>query len=101
MENYAVFKIKGKQYKVKRGDEILVPGECDEKVKTEVLLLLKDGKVFVGKPLLTRRSVKLKIVEEKVKGEKVEVLKFRAKSRYRKKIGFRSISTKYLVEKID
>jgi len=35
-----------------------------------------------------------------VKGKKLSVFKYKAKSRYRKKIGFRPIYSRYLVEKI-
>lgn len=100
MKDYAVIKIRGKQYKISTGDEILVSGTCDEKEKTDVLLAVKDGKVTIGKPVIDDSVVKYKVVEEKVKGEKVEVFKYKAKSRYRKKMGFRSVSTKLLVEKI-
>lgn len=101
MENYAIIRIKGNQYKVKKGDEILVLGSFDEKVEPELLLKVMDGKVTIGKPTIKKHSIKLKVIEENIKGKKIEVLKFKAKSRYRKKIGFRSKSTKLLVEKID
>jgi large subunit ribosomal protein L21 len=101
MNDYAVIKIKGIQYKVSKGEEILIPGTCDEKVKTETLLRVNDDKVSIGKPSITKLSCKLKVITEGVRGEKINVLKYKAKSRYRKRIGFRSISTKLLVEKID
>lgn len=101
MNNYAVIKIRGKQYKVTEGSEILISGTCDEKVKTEILLNVKDGNVVIGKPFITKTSINLKVIENKVKGEKIMVSKYKAKSRYRKKIGFRSVSTKLLINKIN
>ena len=101
MKDYAVIRIKGNQYKVSPGDEILVAGDADEKVKADVLLLVKNGKVVIGKPSISGHSLKFKKVADKVKGEKIEVFKYKAKSRYRKKMGFRSISTKLLVEEIN
>lgn len=100
MEKYAVIRVKGKQFKVQEGNEILVPGDCDEKVETEILLLVNNGKILVGKPVIKTDLIKFKVVEKNVKGKKVSVQKFKAKSRYRKKIGFRSVATKLLVEKL-
>lgn len=100
MKDYAIIRIRGNQYKVSEGDEILVPGTCDEKVETEFLLRVIGDKVTFGKPLIGKLSVNFKIVEEKLKGKKIEVMKYKAKSRYRKKIGFRSISTKLLLNKL-
>ena len=101
MDKYAVIRIKKNQYILEEGDSFLVPGICNEKVESETLLLVKDGKVSIGKPVLDKVSLKFKVIEEKVKGDKINVLKYKAKSRYRKKFGFRSISTKLLLEKIN
>lgn len=100
MEKYAVIRIRGKQYKVKEGDEILVPGTCDEKEGVEILLLVNNGKLLVGKPVIKADLVKFKVVEKNIKGKKVEVLKYKAKSRYRRKMGFRSTATKLLIDKL-
>lgn len=82
------------------GDEILVDKLSDPKeVGTEVLLISDDGKVSVGKPVL-KNEVKLKVVSELEKGEKIEIYKFKAKSRYKRHTGFRAQYSKLLVEKI-
>lgn len=96
---WAVIRIRNKQYRVVEGEEILVD-KLRNVPEPEVLLLIKDESVSVGKPILKDVKVKFKIIDEEVKGEKIEVLKFRAKSRYRKKIGFRPIYSKLLIEKI-
>lgn len=99
MKDYIVIDISGKQYIVGEGDEILV-----DKVKSElnprVLLQVERDKVRIGKPDLAKVKVGLKVVEESVKGEKVVVSKYKAKSRYRRKKGFRPLYTRLLVEKI-
>jgi large subunit ribosomal protein L21 len=100
MGKYAVIRIKGTQYKVSEGDEILVGKLGDAKLKAEVLLFSDGGKVKIGKPALKDIKVKLKIMEKKIKGKKLYVKTFKAKSRYRRKIGFRPIYTKLQVEKI-
>ena len=100
MKKYAVIKIKGQQYKVSEKDEILVGKLGEDKAEAEVLLLVDDGKVKVGKPKVKGAKVNLKIVEKEIKGKKLHVMKFKTKSRYRKKIGFRPVYSRLLVEKI-
>jgi len=97
---YAVIRIKGQQYKVSEGDEILVGKLVDKKPKAEVLLLADNGKVKVGKPTVKGAKVKIKIVKQEEKGEKLYVQKFKAKSRYRRKMGFRPLYTRLLIERI-
>ena len=99
-KTYAVIRVGGKQYKVTSGSEILVDKIAKEKFNVDVLLIVKDGKIFLGKPTLKNSQVKLKILENEVKGDKIVVAKYRAKSRYRKKQGFRPLYSKLRVEKI-
>ncbi len=101
MTKYAVIKTKGQQFKVSVGDEILV-GKLDEKEKPEikVLLISNDGKVSVGKPTVKGATVKVKILEMEEKGKKLHIETFKAKSRYRKKKGFRPVNTRLKIEKI-
>jgi large subunit ribosomal protein L21 len=100
MSKYAVIRVTGKQYKVEEGKEILVDKVVDpKKVEAEVLLVVDGDKVQVGKPVL-KNEVKLKVVTELEKGEKVEIYKFKAKSRYKRHTGFRPQYTRLLVEKI-
>ena len=99
-KKYAVIRIKGNQYKVTEGQELLVDKLRDKKIEPEVLLLVDDGKVKVGKPTAKDTKVKIKILKEEEKGKKLYVQKYKAKSRYRKKIGFRPVYTRLLVEKI-
>lgn len=98
--NFAIVRIKNTQYKVSKGDEVLVGKLNDEKVEPEVLLYSENDKVEVGKPLLKKRNVKIKVLEGEVKGDKLHVFTFKSKSRYRRKIGFRPKYTKIRVEKL-
>lgn len=101
---YVVIQTGGKQYKVEEGDVIEVeklPVEKDhEVVFQEVLLTVLDGQVKIGKPNIAGLSVKAKVLEQK-KGEKIRVAKFRAKSRYRRVMGFRAHLTRVQIEKIE
>ena len=99
---YAIIRTGGKQYKVTPGDIIeidrLPQDKTEDVIFEDVLLHVLDNKIEIGKPRL-KAKVKAKILEHK-KGEKIRVSKFKAKSRYRKTIGFRAFLTKVQIEKI-
>ena len=96
---FAVLRIKGKQYKVAEGDEILVDHFEEDKVVFDVLLLANGEKVEVGKPIIEKHKVVVKVLGQE-KGRKIDVLKYKAKSRYRKHIGFRPSYTRLKIMKI-
>lgn len=84
---YAVIKVSGKQYKVSVGDRILVDKlNKDKEVKT--LLAKDEEKLYLGKPYLEKAKIGFSVGEVE-KGKKIDVFKYKAKSRYRKHIGFR------------
>lgn len=99
MAKYAVIRIKGHQYKVAEKEEILVD-KITDKPEVEVLLLVDGDKIKIGKPVLKDVKVTLKVLKELEKGEKIDVVKYKAKSRYRRHIGFRPQFTRLLVQKI-
>lgn len=101
MAKYAVIRLKGQQFKVAEGDEILV-GKLGEKEKpaADVLLITNGKGVKVGKPIVVGVKVTLKVLEAEEKGKKLHVMTYKAKSRYRRKIGFRPVYTRLLVGKI-
>jgi large subunit ribosomal protein L21 len=100
---YAIILSGNKQYKVQEGDTIVVERlnvEPDSAYAFEkVLLFVEDGNVQLGKPTLADVSVSAKILQE-IKGKKIRVAKFKAKSRYRRVTGFRALQTTLLIEKI-
>lgn len=101
MDKFAVIRIGGKQYRVSEGDEILVDKLTDTKtVALEVLLFVDGDKVEVGTPVLAKAKVQVKVLAEVEKGEKVDIFKYKAKSRERRHVGFRAQYTRLLVEKI-
>ena len=100
MDKFAVIRITGKQYRVTEGQEILVDKMNDLKVTPEVLLIADGDKVEVGTPVLKDAKVTVKVLVELEKGEKVDIFKYKAKSRERRHIGFRAQYTRLLVEKI-
>lgn len=95
--DFAIVRHLGKQHLVTVDSKIEVNGLAgkvgDTVNLTEVLLISKDDVVEVGTPVLAGKTVTAQI-EDAGKGEKIRVAKFKAKSRYRKVMGFRpNIST--------
>ncbi len=97
--NYAIIRLGGKQYKIEEGREIIVDKINGDKLEYEVLMLVNEGKFKLGTPIVKGAKIILKKLGEE-KGEKLYVKKYKAKSRYRRKMGFRPQLTRLLVEKI-
>lgn len=101
---YAIIQTGGKQYRVSEGDvlsiEKLTVAEGEEVVFDQVLTVVADGDVKIGKPVLEGAKVTAKVVEHG-KGEKILVFKYKAKSNYRKRQGHRQPYTKVEISKIE
>ena len=101
--NYAIVKNGGKQYKVSFGDTIEIDNLYQEEGKVtfdEVLLLVNEGDIKIGNPLVSNAKVLGKLIENK-KGEKIRVAKFKSKVRYRRVTGFRPMLSVVKIEKIE
>ncbi len=100
---FAVIKLAGSQLKVFEGKEYEVgklPGKKGDKIEIKDVLLIWDGKdTKIGKPLVEDAKVALEITSQK-KGEKIDGLTYKAKSRSRRRYGFRPQITRVLVKKI-
>lgn len=93
---YAVVRLGGRQFRIAGGQKLTV--DCFDGKISEVLLFVDGEEVRIGKPLVEGIKVKTKVLEEgKVK---TEIRRFKAKSRYRKKMGHKQPVTKVLIEKI-
>ncbi len=101
--DYVIVKTGGKQYKVRKGSVIEVdklPIAVDkETVLDDVLLVVSDGKIKIGKPNVINAKVKAKVLDQ-IKGDKIRVAKFKAKVRYRRVMGFRPLLTRLKIEDI-
>lgn len=100
----AVVKVKGHQYLVEKGQEILIDKtgyKKGEKFSCEDVLLIitDDQKVIIGNPLVKGAKVEFAVLENE-KGKKIRVARYKAKSRYRKVKGFTPQYTKVKVSKI-
>lgn len=102
MAIYAVVEIAGKQYKVSEGNELLVD-HLDAAQSTifldKVLFSVDNEKVKIGNPTVSGVLIQAQILGEE-KGDKIMVVKYKAKARYRKKTGFRPLYTRIRIEKI-
>lgn len=97
MNSYAVVKTGGKQYVVKTDDELVVDKlEAKEQDTIELTTLARfdeEGTSFeLGTPELSKQ-VKAQVVGH-LKGDKLKIMKFKAKVRYRRVTGFRPALTK-------
>jgi len=96
---FAVIKTGGKQYKVSVGDKVelerLDAGEDGVVEFSEVLMQAdeKNGLVKIGRPFIDGAKVVGKILAEE-KGDKVTIIKFKPKKRYKRKAGHRQIYSK-------
>lgn len=99
----AVIDISGHQHLVEEGDVLELDNQAAEvgaKINAEkVLLVVNDSGPNFGRPYVTGARVSLEVLENK-KGKKIEVMKYKAKSRYRKHIGYRSHLTVVKVTEI-
>jgi large subunit ribosomal protein L21 len=94
----AIFESGGKQYLVSVGDKVQVEKletEADKTITFDKVLFL-DGKV--GKPYITGVTVTGKVLKQG-RGRKIHVLKFKPKSKYRRKIGARQAYTEVEITK--
>lgn len=102
MAKFAIINIAGAQYNVEEGKTYEVPkfiAEAGKAFKISEVLALGDGSTFeFGKPTL-KADITLDILEQG-NGEKVVSNIFKAKSRYRRKRGFRKEVTKFVVKSI-
>lgn len=101
--DFAVVRISGKQYLAQVGQKLEVEGnlgETDQKISHEEVLLAVIGEtVKVGTPLVEEIAVSSKVIKNG-KGNKIRVAKFKAKSRYRRVMGFRPLITTLEVTEI-
>jgi len=100
---YAIIALSGTQIKVEE-DQIVTIDKLDlEEKKTgtvnDVLLTADNDKVSVGAPFVKGASVEYEVVKN-YQGEKLKVFKYKAKSRYRKTLGFRPQQTDIKITKI-
>ena len=98
----AVVKISGKQYVVAENETLLVDRlpEGTKELTLDALMVLDGEKSTVGTPTVKGVSIKAKVVEDEVKGDKLRVIRYKSKKRVHKEIGHRQKYSRIQVGKI-
>lgn len=106
MSKFAVIKTGGKQYQVALEDKIKIEkiagNTGDEVVFDNVLLVSdEDGKdMKLGTPLVENSKVKAKVLAQS-RAKKITVIKYKPKTRYKRKKGHRQLYTQIEITKIE
>ena len=98
----AVVKISGKQYLVSEKESLqvdLLP-EGTKVLTLDALLVIDGDKIKVGTPTVKGSSVKAKVIEAEVKGDKLRVIRYKSKKRVHKETGHRQKYTKIEITSI-
>ncbi len=97
----AVVSTGGKQYVVKEGDVITVEklaSEAGKTVNLDVLMTANGTDLNMGSPKLSK-TISAEVVAHG-RAPKIEVVKYKAKSRYTRRVGHRQAFTKVKIGKI-
>lgn len=87
----AVVKVGGKQYVVAEKETLLVDRLPDgtKELTLDALMVVDGDKSTVGTPTVKGVSIKAKVVDEEVKGDKLRVIRYKAKKRVHTETGHR------------
>ncbi len=87
----AVVKIGGKQYIAGEKETLMVDllPEGTKELDLDALLVIDGDKTTVGAPFVKGVKVKAKVVDEKVAGEKIRVIRYKSKKRVNTQTGHR------------
>ena len=98
----AVVKIGGKQFVVSEKETLLVDllQEGTKELTLDALLVIDGDKVSVGTPTVKGVVVTAKVVDDLVKGEKIRVIRYKAKKRVHKENGHRQKYSKIEITSI-
>ena len=98
----AVVKVGGKQFIVSEKETLLVDllPQGTKELKLDAWMLIDGDKVEVGTPTVNGVKVSAKVVDELVKGEKIRVIRYKAKKRVHKENGHRQKYTKIEITSI-
>ena len=92
IQKYAIIQLAGKQYLVREGEFLevdrLIQAPDEEWTTSDVLLIGTGESVVIGNPIIDKAKVTLKVIDQK-KGDKIRVVKYKSKSRYRRLQGHR------------
>lgn len=98
----AVVKIGGKQYVVTEKETLLVDllPEGTKELTLDALITMDGDKTAVGTPTVKGVTVKAKVIEDEVKGDKIRVIRYKAKKRVHTENGHRQKYSKIEITSI-
>ncbi|MDX9857179.1 MAG: 50S ribosomal protein L21 [candidate division Zixibacteria bacterium] len=100
---YAVFQVSGFQYRAEEGQVLQIPlqkvGQGESLDLTDVLLVQDKDAATVGTPFVEGASIKAEVLRHG-KGEKVEIYKYKRRTKYRRRQGHRQDFTEIKINKI-
>jgi large subunit ribosomal protein L21 len=101
---YAIVELKGEQFRVENGTTIYSPLTDNEEGQDitidKVLFVNNDGETVVGNPYIDGAKVTGKI-EKLVKGNKINLFKYKRRKNYQRRIGHRPKFHKITISSID
>ena len=98
----AVVRVGGKQYIVAEKETLLVDRLPDgtKELKLDALLTIDGEKTAVGAPTVKGAVVTAKVVDDEVKGEKLRIIRYKAKKRVDTQTGHRQKYTRIQIVSI-
>ncbi len=99
---YVIVKVGGKQYRVEKGDSLVVdrmPADEGDKVTLQALLYADGDKSVLSGPELEKVKVEATVTRHE-RGRKLHVLKFKPKRGYKRRSGHRSDLTRLQIADI-
>lgn len=98
----AVVKIGGKQFIVTEKETLLVDllQEGTKELTLDALLLIDGDNITIGTPTVKDVKVTAKVIDDLVKGDKVRVIRYKAKKRVHKENGHRQKYSKIEITSI-
>lgn len=98
----AVVKIGGKQFVVTEKETLMVDllPEGTKELTLDAMLVIDGDKVAVGTPTVKDVKVTAKVVEDLVKGDKIQVIRYKSKKRVHKVNGHRQKYSKVEITSI-
>ena len=98
----AVVKIGGKQFVVSEKETLLVDllQEGTKELTLDALLVIDGDSVTIGTPTVKDVKVTAKVVDDLIKGDKIRVIRYKAKKRVHKENGHRQKYSKIEITSI-